>query len=157
MRVEGTFSVNAPIEEVWDLFLDPEKLCRVMPGCEEAHRVDATHYEATLATKVQFMTIRARALGELIEQLEPTHLVVEMTGETLAMAGAFRGRMELHLHGEDGVTNVRYDFDITMLGRLGSLGTPIVRSTARRITDEFATNVSSYLRPPNGNDDNRNT
>jgi len=151
MRVEGDFSVDAPIEEVWHLFLDPEKLCRVMPGCEEAHRIDETHYEATLATKVQFMTVRARALGELVEQLAPTHLVVEMTGETLAMAGAFRGRMELRLRGENGETDVHYDFDITMLGRLGSLGAPIVRSTARRITDEFAANVSSYLRPDDSN------
>ena len=145
MKVGGSFQVNAPIEEVWQVFMDPEQLCRVMPGCEGARRIDATHYEATLATKVQFMTIRARALGELVEQREPEHLVVEMTGETLAMAGAFRARLELDLHPEAEATEVRYDFDVTMLGRLGSLGAPMVRSTARKLSEEFAGNVSAYL------------
>lgn len=145
MKVAGDFSVRAPIERVWDLFLDPQQLCKVMPGCEQARRIDATHYEATLATKVQFMTIRAHTRAEIVERSEPNHVVVEMTGETIAMAGAFQMRMTVDLQPAEDGTEVRYDIDITMLGRLGSLGQPIVRSSAKRISEQFSNNVRTYL------------
>jgi carbon monoxide dehydrogenase subunit G len=121
-----------------------------MPGCEEARQLDARRYEAVLATKVQFMTIRARTTGTLLEAEEPTHLVVEMVGETLAMAGAFRALMTVDLHPIDESTHVQYTFDFSMFGRLGSLGEPIVRSTAQRLAGQFADNVASLFRAGQG-------
>ena len=52
------FTVDAPQEKVWKVFLDPTQLCKVLPGCEGARQLDATHYEAVMSVKVQFMTIR---------------------------------------------------------------------------------------------------
>jgi len=149
VNVAGDFVVNASVARVWQLFLDAQQLCRVMPGCEEAHQIDATHYEATLATKVQFMTIRAHTVAEIVEAEEPSHVVVEMTGETIAMAGAFRMRMTVDLQPEGEGTAVHYDIDLTMLGRLGSLGRPIVGATAKRLADQFASNVTRYLEESN--------
>lgn len=145
VKVEGSFRVEAPIERVWQLFLDPQQLCRVMPGCEEARQIDATHYQATLSTKVQFMTIRAHMAAEIVEREEPAHVVVVMTGDTIAMAGSFHMRMTVDLKPDASGTAVRYDIDLTMLGRLGSLGQPIVRTTAKRLSDEFANNVTASL------------
>ncbi len=156
MKLTGEFEVPASAREVWAVFMDPQQLCRVLPGCEAARQIDATHYEASLATKVQFMTIRARAAVELIETEEPPeqiaglsaargHLVAELVGETLAMAGAFRARLALDLNEEEGRTQGRYAMEVTMLGRLGSLGEPIVRSTAQKQGDQFAANVSALF------------
>lgn len=126
--------------------MDPARLCRVMPGCEEARQLEATRYEAVLATKVQFMTIRARTVGTVLESDEPRHIAVELVGETLAMAGAFRAVMTVDLEPIVGDTRVHYSFDITMFGRLGSLGEPLVRSTAQALSSQFAENVASLFR-----------
>lgn len=145
MRVTGEIEITAPAPEVWDIFLDPERLCAVMPGCEHATRLDATRYEATLATKVQFMTIRARASAELLEVDPPTRLVAELMGETAVLAGAFRATMEVDLTPSGAGSCLRYTIDLSVLGRLGSLGEPIIRSTASRLAAEFATNISSLM------------
>jgi carbon monoxide dehydrogenase subunit G len=121
-----------------------------MPGCENAKQLDATHYEAILTVKVQFMTIRAKALGTVLEAEEPRHLVGEMVGEPQAMAGAFRARVTIDLVPVNNGTNVQYIMDITMLGRLASLGEAIVHSTARRISMEFADNISKQFNNPHG-------
>jgi carbon monoxide dehydrogenase subunit G len=150
MKLKGAVTVNAPQERVWRTFVDPKQFCRVMPGCENAKQLDATHYEAILTVKVQFMTIRAKALGTVLEAEEPRHLVGEMVGEPMAMAGAFRARVTIDLVPVNNGTNVQYIMDITMLGRLASLGEAIVHSTARRISMEFADNISKQFNNPHG-------
>jgi len=150
MKLKGAVTVNAPQERVWRTFVDPKQFCRVMPGCENAKQLDATHYEAILTVKVQFMTIRTKALGTVLEAEEPRHLVGEMVGEPQAMAGAFRARVTIDLAPVNNGTNVQYIMDITMLGRLASLGEAIVHSTARRISMEFADNISKQFNNPHG-------
>ena len=145
MKLNGTIIVNAPIEQVWHLFMDPTQLCRVIPGCEQAHQLDETHYEAVLSVKVQFMTIRSNARGTLLETAAPHHLLVELMGEPMAMAGAFRARVSIDLTAIADTTNVQYAMDLTMLGRLASLGEAIVRSTSRQLTAQFADNVSQLF------------
>jgi carbon monoxide dehydrogenase subunit G len=142
VKLDGEFTVHAPIEEVWRLFLDTERLCTVVPGCEGVKQLDATHGEAVLAVKVQFTTIRSRARVTLLEADEPTHLVAEMVGEPIAMAGAFRARLTADLTRLDPGTRVRYVWDVTLLGRLASLGEAIVRMTAKRLTTQFTENVT---------------
>ncbi|MBA2286569.1 MAG: SRPBCC family protein [Ktedonobacteraceae bacterium] len=149
MKLNGSVIVNAPQEEVWHLFMDPTQLCRVIPGCEEARQQDATHYEAVLSVKVQFMTIRSKAQGTLLETEEPRHLVAEMVGEPLAMAGAFRARLVIDLVPVAEGTDVQYSMDLTMFGRLASLGEAIVRSTSRRLTAQFAANVAMLFNDSN--------
>ena len=149
MKLNGTVTVNAPQEEVWRLFMDPTQLCRVLPGCEGARQLDETHYEAVLSVKVQFMTIRSKAQGRLLETKAPRHLVAELMGEPMAMAGAFRVQLTVDLVPVANGTTVQYTMDLTMLGRLASLGEAIVRSTAQQLSAQFADNVSKLFHHPN--------
>lgn len=148
MKLKGAVTVNASQEEVWRIFMDPTQFCRVIPGCERAKQLDATHYEAILSVKVQFMTIRSKALGTLLEAKAPRHMVGELVGEPVAMAGAFRSKVTIDLEPVNGGTNVRYAMDLTMLGRLASMGDAIVRSTSQRLSKEFADNVSKLFNNP---------
>ncbi|HLH63249.1 MAG TPA: carbon monoxide dehydrogenase subunit G [Ktedonobacteraceae bacterium] len=145
MKLKGSVTVNAPQQEVWQLFLDPARLCRVIPGCEQIHQIDETHYDAFLAVKVQFMTIRSHARGSLLEAEAPHHLTGELMGEPVAMAGAFRARLSIDLIPASNATEVLYMMDLTMLGRLASLGEALVRSTSQQLTKQFAENVSKLF------------
>lgn len=145
MKVHGTVTVAASQQDIWTLLLDPAQLCRVIPGCEEARQLDETHYEANMAVKVQFMTIRSKAQGTLLEAVPPRLLVAEMVGEPLAMAGAFRARLSVELAPVPAGTALSYTMDLTMLGRLASLGEALVRSTSQRLSAEFAANVSTLF------------
>lgn len=146
MKLHGHVSVNAPQEKVWELFMDPLQLATIVPGCEQARQLDDTHYEAMMAVKVQFMTIRSKARGALLETEAPRHLTAEMTGEPIMMAGAFRARLSLELVPDGDDTTVHYSMDLTLLGRLASLGEAIVRSTAQHLTAQFSENISKRFR-----------
>lgn len=145
MKLQGIVTVNAPQEKVWQVFMDPVQLCKVIPGCEQARQLDATHYEAVLSVKVQFMTIHSQAKGTLLEAAAPRHLVGELVGEPTAMAGAFRARVTIDLAPADGGTSVQYAMNLTLLGRLASLGEAIVRSTSKQLTRQFAENIAALF------------
>jgi carbon monoxide dehydrogenase subunit G len=145
MKLNGAVTVNAPREEVWQLFMDPVQLGRLIPGCEQVQQLDESHYETVLSVKVQFMTIRSKARGTLLEAEAPHHLVGELMGEPIAMAGAFRARLTIDLTPAGNATDVVYTMDLTMLGRLASLGEAIVRSTSQQLTKQFAENVSKLF------------
>jgi carbon monoxide dehydrogenase subunit G len=148
VKLTGTIVVPASIEEVYHLFQDPLQLAKVVPGCEEAHQVDTTHYEARLAVKLPFMTIHTRARGRLLEAEEPRHLAAEMVGEPIALAGAFRSRLAVDLAPVEGGTSVTYVIDITLLGRLASLGEALVRATSQRLAAQFVENVTRLFSIP---------
>ncbi len=145
MKLQGTVTVNAPQERVWQVLIDPVQLCKVIPGCEQARQLDATHYEAVLSVKVQFMTIRSRAKGTLLEADAPRHLVGELVGEPTSMAGAFRARVTIDLMPVNDATSIRYAMDLTLLGRLASLGEAMVRSTSQQLTRQFAENLATLF------------
>lgn len=108
------------------------------------HRLATT----VLAVKIQFMTIRSKARGSILTAEEPRLLVGELIGEPLAMAGAFRARVTLELEplGDTAqATAIHYAMDLTMLGRLASMGEAIVRATSQKLTREFAENVSQLF------------
>lgn len=148
MKLQGAVTVNAPQERVWQVLIDPVQLCKVIPGCEQARQLDATHYEALLSLKVQFMTIRSQAKGTLLEADAPRHLVGELVGEPTSMAGAFRARVTIDLTPVKDATSIRYAMDLTLLGRLASLGEAMVRSTSQQLTRQFAENLATLFKHP---------
>jgi carbon monoxide dehydrogenase subunit G len=148
MKLKGDVTVNASQEEVWRIFVDPAQFCRVIPGCEKARQLDDTHYEAVLAVKVQFVTIRSKALGTILEAQAPHHLVGELVGEPHTMAGAYRNRVTIDLVPINNKTKIQYSMDITMLGRLAGMGEAFVRLNSHQLSKEFADNVSRLFNKP---------
>ena len=98
-----------------------------------------------MSVKVQFMTIRSKAKGTLLQADAPLHMVGELVGEPTSMAGAFRARVTIDLVPKGNATTVQYAMDLTMIGRLASLGEAMVRSTAQQLSREFADNISNLF------------
>src|SRR5215472_15140723 len=118
MRLKGSIIVNASQEEVWRMFMDPAQFSKVMPGFENAKQLDDTHYEAILAVKVPFMTIRSKAKGTILEAQKPHHLVGELSGDPHSVPGSFSNRVTIDFVPINNKTKIDYTMEITMLGRL---------------------------------------
>ena len=148
MRLKGAVTVNASQEEVWRILMDPTQFCKVMPGCEKARQLDDTHYEAILAIKVPFMTIRSKAKGTILEAQAPRHLVGELAGEPRSVSGSFRNRVTIDLVPINNETKIEYTMEITMFGRLARVGETVTRLIANRFSKEFTNNVSKMFNKP---------
>jgi carbon monoxide dehydrogenase subunit G len=46
MLIEGKFTLQAPIQEVWNFLLEPETLASCVPGAEKMEAIDDKTYES---------------------------------------------------------------------------------------------------------------
>lgn len=52
MKISGTATLQAPVEQVWQSLLDPNVLVRTIPGCERLEEIGENHYSAAVMAGV---------------------------------------------------------------------------------------------------------
>jgi carbon monoxide dehydrogenase subunit G len=133
--------VGADRGSIWAVFDDETLLGRVLPGCERLERTGPGAFRGVLATKLQFLTIRADVTATLADLREPDHLELQLDGRPRGLAGGFRAVIPIDLAAEDDATRIRYRVELTTSGRLASFGAPILRDSFRRQVAALVANL----------------
>jgi carbon monoxide dehydrogenase subunit G len=145
---EERFTVNASPEAVWAFLLDPKRLAPCIPGCDDLEVVDDRIYRLRLAVKVGFLSTRQDVRMEIVERDPPRRLVSEGRGEDSRLGSRIELRNTLELApAADGATTVAYASDVTVLGRLGSIGDAVMKVKAKELAGVFAQRVQAALAP----------
>jgi carbon monoxide dehydrogenase subunit G len=131
VKVEGSYTFNAPREAVWDAILDPEVLGRTLPGGQELERVAENQYKAKMKIKVgpvQGVFSGTVNLSDL-NPPESYHLDVQGNGAP----GFVKGEGSLRLEAHDGSTMMHYEGDAQVGGRLASVGQRLMDTSAQAL------------------------
>jgi carbon monoxide dehydrogenase subunit G len=143
---EERFTVNATPETVWAFLLDPKRLASCIPGCDDLEIVDERVYRLRLTVKVGFLSTRQDVRMEIVEADPPRRLISEGRGEDARLGSRVEVRSSLELSpADDGATTVAYASDVTVLGRLGSIGDAVMKVKAKELAGTFAHNVKAAL------------
>jgi len=142
MKINNQFVIHAKKDDVWDFFMDAEKLAKCVPGCKEINMISPTKYDSVIDVKIQFMTITFKTRGELLKAIEKERIIVEMNGKSIGLVGSFRNKLSVSLlESGKSETLVDYEMDMQMTGRLASLGKVLMKGTITKSSEEFAENV----------------
>lgn len=146
MKVTDSFVIEAEKSDVWSVFMDVEKLASCVPGCKDLQALSESEYEANMEVKTPFMKIVFKANGVLQDAIEGEELNVEMVGKPLKLAGLFKTKMKVQLSEiATNKTEVTYDMNLQMTGRLATLGDILMRGTVKKSAEEFAGNVQALF------------
>ncbi|MEM7343243.1 MAG: SRPBCC family protein [Chloroflexota bacterium] len=149
MIIEDTFTIQAPIEDVWHFFLDVEQLSSCMPGVERVEQTSETTYEGSLKAKVGPISATFGGDAEIIEQTAPTHLKAKIKAKDKRTASLIKGTFDTTLTAQaPRETEVAYQVDVAIRGKLGQFGQTIIKDTAKSITAIFVGNVRAKLEQP---------
>ena len=145
MKFQGTLLITRPVEKVWEFLWDIEKLSRCIPGCEAVKTIkEGEKYELSVKDSVGPITVQFDLLAN-VKKLEPLKRIeVAMEGKDFK-AGGVRQTMALALSPKGNDTQVDFETDVNVFGRLGTLGYPFVKKKAEAVIKEFGDKVKGAI------------
>jgi len=145
MKIAGEQILSAPRERVWALFNDPERLSRLIPGCEKLDVISPTEFAGTL--NVGIAAVKGVYTGKLKldEVRPPEHYKMSVDGK--GKQGFMRGSGTLDLVAKDAQqTAVTYGGDIQIGGPLVQVGQRVIDSAAKMMIGQFFAAAEAELK-----------
>ena len=138
MILEGQFTIPAPQQRVWDAIWDIPTLASWVPGCTSAEQVDPSTYRARLEQQVGFLKASFDLLLKVVETEAPNRIRLHGEGEDRKLRSNIQADVLVELEPSPDGTLFRYRQDVSVFGRLGALGFPLIQRKAREVEAEFA-------------------
>ncbi|HEY1236096.1 MAG TPA: SRPBCC domain-containing protein [Candidatus Binatia bacterium] len=145
MKFQGNLLIARPVEKVWEFLWDIDKLAGCIPGCEGVKAIkEREEYELKVRDSVGPITVHLDLLAH-IKKLEPLKSIeIAMEGKDFK-AGGVRQTMALALTPKGNETEIDFETDVNVFGRLGTLGYPFVKKKAESVIKEFGEKIRDAI------------
>ncbi|MAS44185.1 hypothetical protein SAMN05444336_11192 [Albimonas donghaensis] len=136
MELKGTRVIAAPRAAVWAALNDPDVLKACIPGCESLEGSPEEGFAATVTQKVGPVkaTFKGQVTLEDVVEGESYKLVGEGKG---GAAGFAKGGAAVKLTDVDEGTQLDYDAEAKVGGKLAQLGSRVIGGFAKSTADKF--------------------
>jgi len=144
MKVSGSATLNAPVDQVWAAFNDPAVLARTLPGCQELRAMGPDSYRMTIIAGVA--SIKGTYEGDvaLTQQNPPGSFVLKASGA--GAPGTVSADVTVLLkESVNGGTHLTYDADAVVGGVIGGVGQRMLTGVARKMAGQFFNAVDADL------------
>jgi uncharacterized protein len=144
LNLAGSATLPGSPEQVWELFHDPARLARLLPGCERLEPDGPDRYR--VAVKFGVAAIMGKYAGkvELSDKHPPSSMRIRLEGK--GAPGFFNGNGEIHLLKSGAETEVRYSGEAQVGGLIASVGQRMMEAAAKKILQQFFNDAASELR-----------
>ncbi len=145
MKISGEQNLAAPREKVWELFNDPQRLSRLIPGCEDLQTLVPDEFSGTI--NVGIAAVKGTYSGKLRleDKRAPEHYRMVVDGK--GKQGFVRGSGTLDLIAADSnATVVRYAGDVQIGGPLMQVGQRMLDSAAKMMLGQFFAAADAELK-----------
>ncbi|WP_409466216.1 SRPBCC family protein [Amycolatopsis sp. GA6-003] len=148
MRLDHEFTVPAPIGEVWQAVIDPERVAPCMPGASLT-KVEGDTFAGTVKVKLGPISLLYKGTGEFLEKDEAARkVVIKASGKDARGGGTAAATVTLTLTERDGGTHGAVATDLAITGRPAQFGRGLISEVGGKILDTFAGNLAASLENP---------
>ncbi len=141
MQLENEFTVDAPVDEAWNVMLDLERVTPCLPGAELTEQTGDGEYKGKMSVKLGPVTQEYNGKVWFEETDESEHrAVLKADGQDARGQGTASATITSTLHEENGgeSTRVHVETDMQITGRAAQFGQGIQQDVAEKIMDQFA-------------------
>src|SRR5688572_29194885 len=135
MKIEGTQTLGAPRERVYQALIDPEVLQRSIPGCEKLELIGENTYAATLRAGVGSIKGEFQSTVRLEDMRPPEHYRIVVEGK--GGPGFLKGTGDLDLAESEEGTEIKYTGDVHIGGPIAGVGQRMIQGTAKMMLTQF--------------------
>jgi len=135
MRLEGTNTLPAPVETVWNTINDPEALRRCTPGLQELKEVAPDTYAATL--QIGIAAVKGTYTGTLAitDKRAPSHYKIALNGT--GAAGFMKGEGIVDLEPQGEATLLTWTGDLQIGGLIAGVGQRMLGGIGKMLIGQF--------------------
>ena len=149
MEFENTFVVDAPVEEVWDLLLDVERIAPCMPGAQVLEQTGDDAYKVAVKVTLGPMTMNYKGDVEIVDKDDDAHqATMRAKAKEARGQGTASANMRMALRPAEGGTEASILTEMQMSGKAAAMGQGVIKDVAATLTDTFAQNVARLVEAP---------
>lgn len=147
MQMSDTRQIAATPEQVYAALLSPDVLEACVPGAQDVTGSPEEGFEATVVQKVGPVKATFKGAVTLSDMVPGQSLTI--TGEGKGGAAGFaKGGAEVRMVAKEGGTELSYDVEAKVGGKLAQLGSRIIDGFAKKMADQFFSNLQNTLENP---------
>lgn len=140
MKLEQSFEVRAPVDEVWNALIDIERVAPCLPGAEITERDEDGTYRGDFKVKLGPTTAAYRGTLKMESLDEAAHVATMLAnGQDKRGQGSAKATIVSRMTESAGVTQVEVETDFTITGKLARFGRGgMIKDISNRLLGDFA-------------------
>ncbi len=140
MKLNNEFTVDVPVEDVWNVLLDLERITPCLPGASLTEETGEREYDGAMKVKLGPVTQQYKGTVKIQEADESAHrAVLRADGKDARGQGTASATIVSTLHDEgSGSTRVNVETDMQITGRAAQFGQGIQQQISEKLLARFA-------------------
>jgi carbon monoxide dehydrogenase subunit G len=147
MEITGTQTIPAPRDVVWAALNNPEVLKKCLPGCESVEATTPEEFKVVVVTAIGPLRARFNGVLRMSEVNAPQSCVMVFEGQGGAV-GFAKGSATVTLKIVAEGTELNYAAKAQIGGKLAQVGSRLIDSVAKKMSDDFFKAFRKQLAPP---------
>jgi carbon monoxide dehydrogenase subunit G len=146
MEFENTFTVDAPVPEVWDLLMDVERIAPCMPGAQVLEQTGDDAYKVAVKVRLGPMTMNYKGDVEILAKDEAVHeATMRAKAKEARGQGTASADIRMALREQGAGTEASIVTSMQMSGKAAAMGQGVIKDVAASLTDTFAQNLAGMV------------
>jgi len=146
IEIEEKFTVNAPLERVWDFVMDPHRVAACMPGAKLDEVVGEGNFVGSIRIKVGAITAAYKGKVEFTA-VDAAAYSVELSAQgTETGGGTAKATMKSVLRAlPDGHTELVATASVDLTGRIMQVGRGMIQGVSHQLFKQFVAKAKQDL------------
>ena len=145
MKFKGEIEVGALRDAVYEKIRDAQFFVSCIEGVRDLQEIDATNFTAVMESRVAYIKIAFDVSVELVREKAPVMIEAKGEGRPLKISGRLSATSVTCLEEVKGGTKITYETELSLTGKLGSLGRPVLTAKAKEMEKTFAIRLQEAL------------
>jgi carbon monoxide dehydrogenase subunit G len=143
VKLAGNYQFEAPLRAVWNALQDPEVLAATLPGCDKLTR-EGNQFTGELNVKIGPVQGKFDGKVDLTDIVEPESFTMLVDGR--GGPGFVKASAKVKLAPEGEATRIDYDADVTVGGKIASVGQRLIDASGRAIVKQSLEGLNERLK-----------
>ena len=145
MELNNDFEVAAPVDLVWAVLTDVERIAPCLPGAQLLE-IEGDEFRGVVKIKVGPITAQYKGVASFSERDDVEHrAVLRAEGRDTRGAGNAAADITAELEATDVGTKVTVTTDLTVTGKVAQFGRGVMADVSKKLMGQFAENLSDLI------------